>query len=191
MRKRQIMVGIALTGALTIAALAPGTPAVAGPTQVDAVVTAGALTISAQPSNATLTGAQFNAALPSQATGSFGSVTVSDGRGLGSAWSLTASSTNFVGVTDNSKSIALSPTSALQFAAVPTPTIGPNALAGTCVVAGGSLVAANSGVAIATGANLLTQLNPTTCSFNPDATLNVPAGTSAQTYRATVTLTAA
>lgn len=191
MKKRRILVGVSLTGALTIAALAPGAPASAGDTQVDAVVTQGALTIAAQPSSSTLSGAQFNASLPSQATGAFGSVTVSDGRGLGNAWSLSASSTNFVGQTNPANAINLSAGSPLQFGAVASPTIGPNALAGTCVVAGGSLVAADTSVAIATGTNLLTQLNPTTCAFDPNLTLNVPAGTPAQTYRATVTLTAA
>lgn len=190
MRKRQISVAVAaLTVALaTFAGLGPAS---AGPTTVDAVVGAGALTISAQPTSATLTGGVFNETLPSQATGSFGDVTISDGRGLSLPWSLTASSTNFVGQTDNTKSIALGATSPFQFGAVATPTIGPNVTSGTCVVAGGSLVAANTGVAIATGTNLLTGLAPTTCTFDSTATLTVPANTPAQTYRGTVTLTAA
>lgn len=171
-------------------ALLPGW-AQAGTTTVDAVVAGGALTISAQPASTTLTGATFNQALGSQATGQFGTVTVSDGRGLPVPWTLTASSTNFAGVADPSQSIVLSPSSSLQFGAVGNPTVGPSAVAGTCTVGGGSLTAPNSGVAIATGTNLLAQLNPVTCTFDPGLTLNVPANTPAQTYRATVTLTAA
>ncbi|HJV05478.1 MAG TPA: hypothetical protein VJ868_09470 [Actinomycetota bacterium] len=186
--RKTIALGIGLAAAMGI--LLPGS-AQAGNTTVDAVVAGGALTISAQPASATLTGAQFNQALGSQATGQFGSVTVSDGRGLPTPWTLTASSTNFVGVADPSKSVVLSPSSSLQFGAVANPTVAPSALAGTCTVGGGNLTAPNSGVAIASGVNLLTQLNPVTCTFNPNLTLNVPANTPPQTYRATVTLTAA
>lgn len=190
MRKRVALVAAAaLTSAVAMVA---GTgPASAGPTQVDAVVQAGVLTISAQPASATLSGAVFNEALPSQATGQFGDVTVSDGRGISLPWTLTAASTNFVGQTDNTKSINLSAASPLQFGAVASPTIGPTSGSGTCATAGGSLVAANTGVAIATGTNLLTGLSAWTCSFDPSLTLTVPANTPAQTYRGTVTLTVA
>ncbi|MGH2724653.1 MAG: hypothetical protein ACRDI0_10420 [Actinomycetota bacterium] len=189
MRRR--ILGLAVAAMAVAGSMTLGGPASAGDTTVDAVVTAGSLTISSQPASATLTGAVFNETLPSQATGAFGDVTVSDGRGISLAWSMTASSTNFVGQTDNTKSIPLSAGSPLQFGAVASPTIGPNATSGTCVVEGGSLVAANTGVAIATGANLLTGLTPTTCTFNPDLTLTVPANTPPQTYRGTVTLTVA
>jgi hypothetical protein len=177
--------------AATLAALSPATPASAGPTTVDAVVTQGALTISAQPSSATLTGAQFNASLPSQATGQFGSITVSDGRGLATPWSLSAASTNFTGQTDNTKVVDLGVGNPLSFGAVASPTVGPQPTSGACAVTGGNLVAANTGVAIAGGSNALLQLNPVTCTFDPALTLNVPANTPAQTYRGTVTLTVA
>lgn len=194
MRKRRMVLAVAAL-ATAVGALAGQAPAGAtehsGTTTVDAVVTQGALTISAQPASATLGGAKFNASLPSQATGQFGAVTISDGRGVGTAWSLTAASTNFVGQTDSTKSVALGLSNTLDFGAVAAPTIGPSATAGSCTVAGGSLTAANTGVSIATGANLLTQLDPTTCSFDPSLTLNIPAGTPAQTYRGTVTLTVA
>lgn len=191
MKRRHIAIGLALAGVATLAVLAPTGPAAAGPTQVDAVVTQGALSISAQPSSTTLSGAQYNQALPSQATGSFGSVTVSDGRGLSTPWTLTASSTNFVGQTNAANTINLSVANPLSFGAVASPTVGPNAGSGVCAVAGGNLVAANTGIAIATGTNALINLGGFTCSFDPSLTLNVPAGTPAQTYRGTVTLTAA
>jgi hypothetical protein len=190
MKKSIRLLGFALGVATAAALLLPGS-AQAGDTTVDAVVAAGSLTISSQPASTTLTGATFNQALPSQATGSFGNVTVSDGRGLPVPWALTASSTNYVGLSDNTKSVNLSATSSLQFGAVASPTVGPSGTAGTCTVSGGNLTSAGSGVAIATGTNLLTQLNPVTCTFNPSLTLNVPANTPAQTYRGTVTLTVA
>jgi hypothetical protein len=183
---------VALVTAALAASLALGSgPASAGDTTVDVVVTEGALTISAQPASATLTGAVFNQNLSSTASGQFGNVTVSDGRGVSLPWTLTASSTNFTGQTDGTKSINLSASSPLSFGAVASPTVGPNATSGTCTVSGGSLQAANSPVSIATGANLLTGLEPVTCTFNSNVTQTVPANTPAQTYRGTVTLTVA
>jgi hypothetical protein len=190
MRKRWILTAT-VASAATVAAFGLAGPAAAGPTTVDVSVGAGSLTIAAQPESATLGGAQFNAALPSQATGSFGNVTVSDGRGLGAGWTLSAQSTNFTGLTDNTKSISLSAANPLVMGAVLNPTIGPNVTSATCLVNGTTLVAANTPLAMATGLNLLTGLDPATCTFNSEVTLNVPANTPAQTYRGVVTLTVA
>ncbi len=190
MKRTRILIGLAAAVSASIAGRVPSGPAAAGPTQVDAVVTQGALSISAQPTSAELSGAQYNETLPSQATGSFGNVTVSDGRGLSAPWTLTASSTNFVGQSNPASSISLSVANPLSFGAVATPTVGPNVGSGICAVAGGNLVASNTGVAIATGTNALLNLNGFTCTFNPNLTLNVPANTPPQTYRGTVTLTA-
>ena len=192
MKTRFSVLGLAAAAATAAMLAVPGA-ASAGDTTVDAAVSTGVLTISAQPASATLTGAVFNESLPSQASGQFGNVTVSDGRGLPTPWTLTASSTNFVGQTDGTKSVTLSSTSSLDFGSVGAPTVGPSATAGTCTVPGASITAPGGAgaVTIASGANLLTQLDPVTCTFDPELTLNVPANTPPQTYRGTVTLAVA
>lgn len=155
---------------------------------VDAVVTQGSLTLSA-PTSASLTGAVFNANLPSQASGAFGTLTVTDGRGLATPWTLSASSTNFVGLSDGTKSVTLSPTSPLTIAPS-TVSVSPVS-GGAGTAAGASLVLSGVGLPIATGTNSLTVLDPVQYSFNPNVTLAIPANTPPQTYRGTVTLTLA
>lgn len=189
MMKRITLAGLLMAVAAAFALPLPASASNhTGTTTVDVVVAAGALTLSAHPSAATLAGAQFNATLPSQATGAFGTIEVTDGRGLVVPWTLTAASTNFTGVANGTDSIALSAGSPLQFAAS-TVTVAPNG-GGVGTAAGGSLVAANTGVAIATGTNA-SILGDVVYSWNPDATITVPANTPAQTYRGTVTLTVA
>lgn len=155
---------------------------------VDVVVTQGSLTLSA-PTSATLSGARFNANLPSQASGAFGTVTVTDGRGLAAPWTLSAASTNFVGLSDATKSVTLSPTSPLTFAPA-TVSVSP-ASGGAGTATGASLVLAGAGLPIATGTNSLAVLDPVQYSFNPNVTFTIPANTPPQTYRGTVTLTLA
>jgi hypothetical protein len=163
-------------------------PAAADDVLVDVVVTQGSLTLSA-PTSATLSGARFNANLPSQASGAFGAVTVSDGRGLAAPWTLSAASTNFMGLSDATKSVTLSPTSPMTFAPA-TVSVSP-AIGGAGAAAGASLVSAGAGLPIATGTNSLAVLDPVQYSFNPNVTLTIPANTPPQTYRGTVTLTLA
>lgn len=186
------MFGIAggsLTLALVAQILATG-PASADDTTVDVEVTQGSLTISSQPASTTLTGARFSETEPSTAEGSFGSITVTDGRGLTSVgWTLTASSTDFTGLSDPGQSIVLSATSPFTFEAT-TVTVGPDPTSGVGTAAGGALTSAGTGVAIATGTNAV-GLGDITYTWNPDVSLVVPANTPAQTYRGTVTLTVA
>ena len=191
MRKRIALGGLSMLIAATAALTLPMSASASnhtGDTTVNVVVAAGALTLSAKPASATLTGAQFNATLPSPATGSFGTIEVTDGRGLVVPWTLTAASTNFVGQTNGDDSIALSAGSPLTFGAA-TVTVTPGA-GGAGLAAGGSLVAANTGVAIAAGTNA-SILGDVVYSWTPDATITVPANTPAQTYSGTVTLTVA
>jgi hypothetical protein len=178
-----IAAAVAVTGLL----LSLGGPASAGPTTVDVQVTAGSLTVSAQPSSSTLTGARFNENNPSTASGSLGTIEVKDGRGLTLPWTMTASSTNFIGQTDSGESITLSPSSPLTFAAS-TVSVSPSAR-GVGTALGGALTAAGSAVTIATGTNATLATGDVTYSWTPDLSLVVPAGTPAQTYRGTVTLT--
>jgi hypothetical protein len=136
-----------------------------------------------------LTGAKFNANLPSTASGAFGAITITDGRGLATPWTLSASSTNFVGVSDGTKSVTLSAASPLTFAPA-TVSISPSN-GGVGTAAGAALVLAGAGLPIATGTNSLAVLDPVQYSFNPNLTLVIPASTPPQTYRGIVTLTLA
>lgn len=188
MRKRLVFGTSSVLLALALQAFIGPAAADNANVSVDAVVTQGSLTLSA-PTSANLTGAAFNANLPSQASGAFGTVTVTDGRGLATPWTLSASSTNFVGLSDGTKSVALSPTSPLTFAPA-TVSVSP-ASGGVGTAAGASLVLAGVGLPIATGTNSLTVLDPVQYSFNPNVTLTIPANTPPQTYRGTVTLTLA
>lgn len=109
MRKRLLFSTSSILLALASQALiGPAAAQSSANVSVDAVVTQGSLTLSA-PTSANLTGAVFNANLPSQANGAFGTVTVTDGRGLATPWTLSASSTNFVGLSDGTKTVTLRP----------------------------------------------------------------------------------
>ena len=178
---------LTLLGAISVA-LAPAISA--GDTTVNVEVTGGALSISSQPASATLTGAQYSATAPSTASGAFGMIEVTDGRGLTTPWTVSASSTDFVGLANPAQSIALGASSPLTFEPA-TVTVGPAGSDGAGTALGGALTAASTPQAIATGTNAALAAGNVTYQWNPQLTLVVPAGTAPQTYRGTVTLTVA
>lgn len=80
------------------------TPSVLGTTTVSQTVNAGTLGLTSG-SSVTLSAVTVNAAAAQNSTGNLGTVTVTDNRGSGAGWSVTATSTNFTAVNSAVKTV--------------------------------------------------------------------------------------
>lgn len=182
--------------AVVVAALAVAAPvtASAGDTSVSFTVNAaaGGLSISQASGSAALSSATFNASGASTVTGNLPDTTVTDQRGsLAAAWTVSVSGTDFVHASTPSQVVGKANArvylDAANLAGLTT-MLGAN-LAGMTVTSFESNVGTSN---LATSYTLVagtTTLGDGSVTYTPRMDVNVPAGTPAGTYGATVTQT--